>query len=200
MIINLLIQDWSLERPHQCYPEHCEVCQHCVRTIGVHSSAHHAVDIAYSFGLNVRQGRTKICIEAIIFIRLCGLPLDISDSCMAYTLCCPSVTTLWRDPIVGCFQVKIVYLSLVVVRGKTVLLIVSMKDQSWKSHISYAIAVCPVIKIHNLSYRKWKLAFVNWSSRQWSNKKVTLILPHECLWGNYTRPWPRSRLPFSRSL
>jgi len=59
----------------------------------------------------------------------------------------------------------------VVVRAMNVGLIESINDLSiFHSHLSYAIEVCQVNKIHNFSWCKLKLALPNWSSRQRLNK------------------------------
>jgi hypothetical protein len=57
-----------------------------------------AADIGYLFGMNLLQGRTKICIDTTKYILACIDNHMINVSCIAFTFSSTSPTNLWRDP------------------------------------------------------------------------------------------------------
>jgi len=69
----------------------------------VDSSADHDADIVYLFGLNLWQGRMKICVQMTKYICACIINRVINVRCIALTLCSISWTKIWRDPKLAYF-------------------------------------------------------------------------------------------------
>ena len=185
--------------PHQTALILVQLCRCWVRTSWVDPSAHHAADIVFLLGLNSWRGRMKIRVEMTKYIPTCTIHRMINVPCIALTLCSTSCTSLWRDTQLACSpcQQTMVDGGCGERNGCQVEFI-----NQWSilhSHLSYAIEVCPVNMIHNISLCKSNLAFLNGSSRKWIKSEGTLNLPHEGVWGVSSCPLPIARLPFSGS-
>jgi len=159
------------------------LCHHWVRTSWVDPVASHATDIIYLFGLNLWWGIMKICFEMTKYI--CGCIIDpvINVSCIALTLCSTSWTKLWSNPKLTCCQGWQTMVDGRRGEGNEYSVDVMNQWSIFHSHLSYPIEVCPVNMIHNLTPWKSQLAVLNWLWRQQLNKKGTLNLCQERLWG-----------------
>jgi len=158
-------------------------CHRWVRTSRVDSSADHAADIVYHFGLNLWQVRTKIRVETTKYICACILHCVINIACITRTMCTTSLTKLWRDPELACFPGRQTMVDGHCSEGNECGVDFINQWSIFLSHSSYAIDVCPMNMIHNISPCKLKLELLNWLSRQGLNKKGTLNLPHNLSWG-----------------
>jgi len=160
-----------------------KLCHRWVCTSWVHPSADHAADIVYLFRLNLWRRRRKIRFETMKYICACIINHVINVSWIALMFCSTSWTKLWQDPILACFPGRQTMVDGRCGEGNECWVDFINQWSIFHSHLSYAIEVYPVNKIHNFSRCKSKLALLNWSSRQRLNKKGTLNLTHERLWG-----------------
>ena len=174
---------------------------HCwVHTSWVDPSVNHGADIFYLLSLNLWWGRNKIHIETTKHICACSIHRMINVYCISLTLCSTYWTKLWWDPILVCFPGRQSMVDGGHGEGNECLVDFINQWSMFHSHLSYAIEVCPVNKIDNFSHCKSILVLINWSSSQRWNYKGCLTVPHECLWGILTCPWPMARQPCSGSL
>jgi len=155
-------------------------------------------DTIYLSGMNIWWGWWKIRIEMTKYPyqRIINLVIDVFR--IALTLCSASWTKLWQDPKLASFQGQQTIVDAQHGEGNERRIDFINKWSVSHSHVSYAIEVCAVNKIHNFSWCKLKLALQNWSSRQRWDKNGTLILPQERLCRMSTCPWPIARPPYSR--
>jgi len=121
----------------------------------------------------------------------------INVACILLTLCPTSQIKLWRDPKLACYPGRQTMVDGCCSEGNECRVDIINQWSIVHSHLSYAIDVCPVNKIHYFSCCRLKYAFLNWSSRHRLNNKGTLNLPLEGFWGMQTCPWPRAGPPFS---
>jgi len=158
------------------------LCHHWVYTSWVDHSPNHAADIVYLFGWNLWWGRTKIYVKMMKHICGCVINCMINVFCVMLILCSTSWTKLLQDLKHAGFPGKKTLVD--GHRGEGNECWVDFIHQAvFHSHLSYALEVWVVNKIHNFSCCKSELALLNWSSRQLLNKKGTWNLPHEHLWG-----------------
>jgi len=132
---------------------HCSVC-----TGGVDPSANHAVDIAYGFVINHLDGRIKMRVQMTKYICAFIMPCVIIVSCIALTLCCTSLTKLWRDPKLTCFPGRQTILDGPWGEGNECWVDFINHWSIFHSCLSYEIAVRPVNMINNFSCCKSILA------------------------------------------
>jgi len=159
------------------------LCHRSVHTSWVDPSADHAADTVYLFGWNLWRGRTTIRVKTMHYICACIINCENNVACIAHMLCFTSWTKLWQDCTLACFPGR-----QAIVDGRHGEANECQVDfiNQWSifhSHLSDAIEICPVNKMHNFSHCKLKLALLNWLSSQQSENKGTLNLPHKCLWG-----------------
>jgi len=159
------------------------LCPRWVCTSWVDPLADHAMDIIYHFGLNLWWGRTKIWVKRTKYICACSFNPVINVPCITIMLCSTSWTKLQWDPKLACVLGQQTMVDGRCGEGNECWVDFINQWSIFHSHLSYAIEVCPVNKIHNFSRCKSNLALLNWSSRQPLNKKGTLNLPHKRLWG-----------------
>jgi len=156
------------------------MCKHWVHTSQVDPAANYSVDSFYLFHFNLWQWRQKISVEKTKCICVCIINHVINDSSVPLTLCSTCWTNHWRDPKLACFSGQ-----------ERIALGHRSEDNEYRvdyivqwcifhSHLSYAIEVCLVNRIDNFNPCKSKLALLNSRSRQLSNKKENLYLPHKC--------------------
>jgi len=159
------------------------LCHRWVSNSWVNPLADHAANFVYLFGLNLWQERTTIHVQATKYISACIIFTVINVSCIALTLCSTSWTKLWWDPKVACSPGGQTPVDSRRGEGDEYWVDFINQWSIFHSQLSYAMEVCPVNMIHNVSRCKSKLALLNWSSRQRLNKKGTFNLPHERFWG-----------------
>jgi len=147
------------------------LCHRWVCTSWVDPPADHAADIVYRFGLNLWRGRTEIRVETTKYICACIISRVINVSCIALRLCSTSWTNLWQDHKLACFPGRQTMEYGCCGEGNVCRIDFINQWSIFHSHLSYAIEVCPVNKIHNFSPCKSKLALLNWLSRQQLNKR-----------------------------
>jgi len=176
------------------------LCHRWVHTSWVDPLANLAGDIVYLCGLNHWGGRIKIRIATTKYICACIINRMLHVSCITLTLCSSSWTKLWQNSNLASLPGQQTMVDVRCGEGNECQ--VEFITQWWifHSHLSYAMEVCPLNKIYNFNHFQSKLALLNWLSRQQLNKKGTLNVPYEHLWGMKTCPWPIARLPLSRSL
>ena len=105
----------------------------------------------------------------------------INIACIALVLCSTSWAKLWRDPTLDCVPCQQTMVIGCHGAGNSCLVDIINQSSIFHSHLSYAIDVCLVNKIHNFSWCKSKLAFLHSSSSQRLNREWTLNLPYKCL-------------------
>jgi len=168
------------------------LCHPCVHTSRADPWENHAAGIVYLVGSNLRQGRTKIDFETTKFIWPCIIHGVINVSCIALRLCSAAWTKLWKDAQPACDPGQQTMVDVCHGEGNECWVDFINWWSMIHSHLFDAMKVCPVNTINNVSQGKLTCALRNWLSKQRSNKKVTLELPHYCLWGMSTCAWPIS--------
>jgi len=125
----------------------------------------------------------KVQVEMTKFICVRNDNRVINVSCIALMLCSTSWTKYWWDPKLAYFPGQQTMVDCRHGEGNECRVDFHRQWSIFHSHLSYAIVVCSVNKIHNFSCYKSKRVLLNWMSSQQFNKKGTLNLPHQHLWG-----------------
>jgi len=159
------------------------LCHCSVRTSWVDPSADHVVENVYLSGFNVWRGGTKIRVETTQYICACIIARVINVSFIVLTLCSTCLTKMWWDRKLGCFPARQTLANGCYCEGNECWVDFIDRWSIFYSHLSYAIEVCLVNKIHNFGRCNMNLALINWLSGQRMINKGTLNLPHERLWG-----------------